>query len=168
VNHEQVGETKLQVEEKLPPFSYGSHDSSKVVVEEYNRCNFPCGAGSSLSHRNAYVSPLQRRNIIHSVSGHRNDLTRALQRPDQFELLRRYGAGDYVDIEDAGNVIATQVFGQVGTFDYTGTSGADTELTCYGHGRGGVIAGYHDDMNLGSSSARHGIGDTIPNGIFER
>ena len=77
---------QLEVAEQLPAFGDRPDDGAEVVVEQHDRGHLARAARAALAHRDADVGGLQRRHVVHAVTGDRHDLTGGLQRRTRSSL----------------------------------------------------------------------------------
>ena len=74
-----------------------SDDGREVVVAEHHVRRLACDVGAGEPHRDPDVGVLQRRRIVHAVTGHRHDLAARLPRADDSELVERRDARVHAD-----------------------------------------------------------------------
>ena len=93
VDREDVRHRLFQIVENAASKPDGLNNGREIIIQQNKVRGFASHIGSPLAHGNANVRGFQRRGVIHSVAGHRDDLAVGLQRVDQLKLLLGHGAG---------------------------------------------------------------------------
>ena len=76
------------------PFAHRRDDRREIVVGKHHVGGFLGGLGALAAHRHADIRLFERRRIVDSVSGHRDDSAAALERTHQPQLVLGTGPGE--------------------------------------------------------------------------
>src|SRR5512135_99175 len=148
MNHKQVLEAEPQVREELASLGNRVHDAAEIVVQQNDGGDFPCAPRTPPAHGDADVSRLQRRHVIHAVTGYCHDVSLSLQRTHEIELLCGNGAGDHVQLAQNGRVAVLEQVFQLIAFDDAGLVSSEPDLARNGACSHRVIASDHNDPDV--------------------
>ena len=115
---EVVGQEPSDVEEGLAALPHGRHDRGEVVVEQDQVRSLPGDLGAGGAHRDADVGHLQRRCVVHAITGHRHDVPTPAQGLGDPQLVLGRGPGqDHAVAVDHGTE-HLRILGQVGSHQH--------------------------------------------------
>ena len=81
----------LDIPVQVPAILHRLYYRGEIVISQHHRGRILCDFTARYTHRNAYVSLLERRRIIYAVACHRNDVALFLPCPDDpYLMLRRH------------------------------------------------------------------------------
>ena len=129
------------------PYSTARDDGGEVVVgqDHHRRVLGHFGAGDA--HRDADVGLLERRCVVHSVTGHGDDVGLPLQRADQADLVLRRHAGNDADVVEFGDQLLVAHGGELRARQRLAR---DAELVADRRSGHRVVASDHPHLDAGA------------------
>ena len=100
MNAQHVRHRLRDVVVDAPPEAHSIDDRREIVSEQHECRRFARDVRSAAAHRDADVRGLQRRGVIDTIAGHRDDRAVGAESPDQAQFFGGWNA--CVDVHDCG------------------------------------------------------------------
>ena len=138
----------LQVAEDYPPLAHRGNDGGEVVIRQHHVACFLGDISPGDAHGNTDIGGLERRGIVHPVTGHGDYVIFRLQGLHDLDLVMGGNARVHSDASDFfGQLVRGQPV-EITTLDELHTGGEHSQFAAYRLGGGEVISGHHRNPDV--------------------